>query len=248
MVVITGGHVLEWNEIKEKLDSIKLLQLDQLVQMHNASKNILNDPFKWGDDIELSLIKFDHANKKCHLLLKAEKFFDYINAHKKEIALLEQCEFHNEYTSYMIEGIPFQTYDSSFDAFTKMEQNIGVRKELIQSFLGEDEYVISMTSFPLLGCHNFTWPAFNASNGHGKYESRFFSNKIIMHTDLIRAYTRNKIDRKNALPLIHVPIYKDHNTPVPFVEELAENVAKSDFIYMDHDGFFVYFEIIFNLT
>ena len=74
MVVITGGHVLEWNQIKEKLETIKSLQLDQLVKIHNAFKNIQHDPFKWGDEIEFSLIKFDNVNKKCYLLLKAENF------------------------------------------------------------------------------------------------------------------------------------------------------------------------------
>ncbi len=67
-----------------------------------------------------------------------------------------------------------------------------------------------------------------------------------MHTDLIKAYTRNKIDRKNSLPIIYVPIYKDHNTPVPFVEELPESVVKPDFIFMDHDGLF-FFQFHLNL-
>ena len=102
----------------------------------------------------------------------------------------------------MIEGILALPYNNSFDAFNKMEENIRIRKELIQSFLDEDEYVISMTSFPLLGCHNFTWPTFNASNEAGKYESRFSSNEIIMHIYLIKAYTRNKMDRKNSLPFV----------------------------------------------
>ena len=112
MVFEREGSILTWPVIEKNLEKIKKRSIDELLVVYNKFKPIENDPFKWGDEIELTLIKFDHVNKKCHLLLKSEQFFNYFNLLKSEdndskrISELYQCEFHTEYTRYIIEAIP----------------------------------------------------------------------------------------------------------------------------------------------
>lgn len=109
MVAVNEGDVIYWDDIKKNLKAIRARQVEQLIKIYQKHKSIKNDPFKWGDEMELSLLKFDHENKKCYLLLKSEEFFAHIDKLKKDEKnkeIMKQCEFHNEYTSYMIETIP----------------------------------------------------------------------------------------------------------------------------------------------
>lgn len=243
MVAINEGEVLYWDDIKKNLDFIRAKQVRQLIRIYNEHKDIANDPFKWGDEIELSLIKFDHENKKCFLLLKSEEFFKYIEELKtsgdvESIDELNQCEFHNEYTSYIIETIPGAVNEGDVEGLIKMQDNIKLRRRVIQKFLGKDEHVIALTSFPLLGCQNFTYPPHNPVDIEKRYSSLFYSNDIIMKEALFVSATNCKIDRADSMPVINVPVFRDTKTPAPYVETLPNGKESSpDQIFMDHDGF-----------
>lgn len=113
MVLESEGSILTWSSIEKNLEKIKKKSIDELLVVYDKFKLIKNDPFKWGDEIELTLIKFDHVNKKCYLLLESEQFFKHFDKLKSEMkdpdSEWNQCEFHTEYTSYMIEAIPGKT-------------------------------------------------------------------------------------------------------------------------------------------
>ena len=129
--------------------------------------------------------------------------------------------------------------NNDINTFKKLEDNMKLRKKLIQKFLGKDEHVISLTSFPLLGCLNFTIPVHNpATFSDSKYNSQFYSNEIIMNKPLFISATINKIDRSKSLPRINIPVFRDTNTTDPFVEVLPNGTfSEPNQIYMDHDGF-----------
>ncbi len=241
MVFVNEGDVLSWREISANLEKIKSKIIQELVSVYNKFKNIQGDPFKWGDEIELTLIKFDHINKKCSLLLKSEEFFIYFNKLKQETCCesdFKQFDYHNEYTKYIIEAIPAKPIDDDINSFSKIEQNMKLRKKFIQDFLGDNEYVVSLTSFPRLGCMDFTIPIINQEITYGKYNSIFYPNDIIMNRKLFLSATFNKIDRTGSKPVIYVPIFPDTKTMRPFVEELPNRIhSKPDYIYLDHDGF-----------
>ena len=246
MVLVTGGELFNQEEICENLDAIRNKSLEQLMKIYNKFKGIKEDPFKWGDEIEYSLIKFDHENKKVHLLLKAEEFFNYIEEkikNKEEEENLNKVEFHNEYTSYIIETIPGKPIEDNINSFNSIQENMKLRRDIIQNFLAKDEYVIPLTCFPQLGCTNFTFPYYSPEETKSKYDSLFYSNKIIMDRALFKSATFNKIDRKETMSNIYVPLFVDTNTPQPFREDLSiygdlENKkSKENQIYLDHDGF-----------
>ena len=113
MVFVNEGYVLNWTEISKNLERIKAKSIQELLAVYNRFKDIENDQFKWGDEVELTLLKFDHEKKECTLLLKSEEFFQYYVNKKADFLKnqsddgeLNECDFHNEYTSYMIETIP----------------------------------------------------------------------------------------------------------------------------------------------
>lgn len=242
MVQVKSGELLNQEQIQENLAAIRKKLLDQLMRIYNKYKGIQNDPFKWGDEIEYSIIRFDHENKKVQLLLKSEKFFDYIDRLKEattESDDLNKVEFHTEYTSYIIETIPSNPNDDSLTAFNHIQDNMKLRRTIIQKFLDENEYVIPLTCFPQLGCNNFTFPSYKPADPElrTKYDSYYYSNSIIMDRALFKSATFNKIDRKQSLPHAYVPIFKDKNTLNPFKEDNLNDKSRDDFIHMDHDGF-----------
>jgi len=144
----------------------------------------------------------------------------------------------DEYTSYIIESIPGSVNEGDVEALVKMQDNIKLRRKVIQKFLGKDEHVIALTSFPLLGCKNFTYPHHNPIDIEERHNSLFYSNEIIMKEALFMSATFLKIDRTESKPVINVPVFKDTNTPSPYIETLPNGKQSNpDQIFMDHDGF-----------
>ena len=110
MVSAFESEILSWLEIKENLEKIRAKQVKQLIRIYNKHKHLTNDPFKWGDEVEFSLIKFDHENKKCHLLLKSKKILEQIKRLGKTECHSDQFEFHPEASNYMVEALPGEEY------------------------------------------------------------------------------------------------------------------------------------------
>ena len=238
MVLVKEDRVLEWHEIEPIKEALRKKALEEFVRVYHTFKGIRNDPFKWGDEMELSLIKFDHEKKRAHLLLKAEDFFAHVKKNPNE-SKRGQCEFHCEFTSYMIETIPGRPLNDDINSFLNIEDHMKLRRKVIQDFLDENEHVFSLTCFPMLGCEQFTYP-YHEPEINKKFGSIFISDEVILDQTLFKVATMNKNERRGRKPLIYAPIFVDSKTPRPFLETLSESSedkAKPDFIYMDHDGF-----------
>ena len=120
----------------------------------------------------------------------------------------------------------------------EIHDSIKSRRQFIQTLLGKDEHIISLTCFPLLGCTNFTYPHHNPVDLSNRLTSLFFSDEIIYDNPLLKGLYRCRVARIDRKPEINVPIYKDKNTLSPFIEELPNReMSKPDHIFMDHHGF-----------
>lgn len=67
--------------------------------------------------------------------------------------------FHPEYAQFMIETTPGHPYGGFTAHIPLVEQNMILRRHLIQKQLSSSDRVVSMTSFPLLGVQDCTSPA-----------------------------------------------------------------------------------------
>ena len=245
MGLLSVGTPLEWDEAKQYADIIREKGIKQFINIHNKVKDRKNDCLKWGDEVEFIVVKFDHKNKKCHLLLKAPELLPVLQGpeerNEKTLTL-----WRPEYAGYMVEGTPGQPYEHQINCFNKVEANMRLRRNQVQEILGEDEYILSLTSFPLLGCKNFTWPNYAVSPAEGITTSLFFVDEAIYLAHPRFAYlSKNIRKRKGAKVAINLPIYVDENTPRPFIEDLSQygdgddpnteskKAAKPDHIYLD---------------
>jgi glutamate--cysteine ligase catalytic subunit len=260
MGLLTVGTPLSWQETKKYADLIRKKGIRQFINIYTKLKERENDCLKWGDEVEFCILKFDHKEKRAYLLLKADELLPILQApeHRNEKLL---TLWRPEYANYMIEGTPGEPYDHQIDCFNRLEANMRIRRKQIQQVLGEDEHVLSLTCFPLLGRKNFTWPNYDISQGIGITKSLFYIDQAIFPGHpRFHGLSKNIRERRNAKVAINVPIFVDKNTPQPFIEDLSQYgdgddpntesklAAKPNHIYMDAMGSSIYFHYNFFLT
>uniref|UniRef100_A0A8C5SQD4 Glutamate--cysteine ligase n=1 Tax=Laticauda laticaudata TaxID=8630 RepID=A0A8C5SQD4_LATLA len=149
-----------------------------------------------------------------------------------------------EYGSYMIEGTPGQPYGGTMSEFNTVQDNMRKRRQEAASVLKKDEAVCTVTSFPRLGCPGFTIPEYHPTPIEmGASKSLFFPDEAINKHPRFSTLTRNIRHRRGEKVIINVPIFKDKNTPSPFIETFptddgeAARATKPDHVYMDAMGF-----------
>ena len=229
MGIFTNGQPLCWQETKKYADLVRLKGVKQFIKLYNTFKQRDQDCFKYGDEIEYSLVRFDHEKRRVQLLLKANELLKKLDSHTHR---QPQSQWAPEFANFMIEGMPFEPYEHAIGDICRIEENMQLRRQLAQSLLDPHEHVMTFSTFPLLGCPDFTTTSTtastkssNSSNNSSNIitNSMFFPDEAIFQgnpryaTSLI-----NNRERRKSKSQIHIPIFVDKRTPRPFVDDLAE--------------------------
>ncbi|CAF0923570.1 unnamed protein product [Brachionus calyciflorus] len=259
MGLLSIGTPLDWENTKKYADQIRKRGVRQFINIHRKIKDRKNDCLKWGDEVEFILVKFDHKNKRCELLLKANQLLPILQGPENRD---EKCLtlWRPEYADYMVEGTPGAPYQHKISCFNRVEANMSLRRKQVQEILGDNEFIMSVTAFPMLGVPNFTFPSHPTTPGKGIAQSLFFCDQAIYDGHpRFHCLTRNIRERRKRKVVINVPIFVDENTPRPFIEDLTqygdeENpntesklAAKPDHIYLDAVSLIIsfYFDRLF---
>lgn len=249
MGLLTVGTLLNWQETKKDADLVREKGIKQFINLYNGLKDKKGDCLKWGDEVEFTMVKFDHKTKKCYLLLKAHELLPVLNGPEERNEKNLSSMWRPEFADYMIEGTPGSPYDHRISNFNKLESNMRFRRKQVQDMLGEDEYCLSITTFPGLGTPNFTFPTYSTKQD-GITQSLFFVDQAIFPSHpRFQTLSKNIRERREAKVAINVPVFYDKNTQNPFIEDLAaygdgpdpetesKLAAKPGHIYMDAMGF-----------
>uniref|UniRef100_A0A671EZE1 Glutamate--cysteine ligase n=1 Tax=Rhinolophus ferrumequinum TaxID=59479 RepID=A0A671EZE1_RHIFE len=243
MGLLSQGSPLSWEETKRHADHVRRHGILQFLHIYHAVKDRQKDVLKWGDEVEYMLVSFDHENKKVQLVLSGEEVLETLQEKGERTNPNHPTLWRPEYGSYMIEGTPGQPYGGTMSEFNTVEDNMRQRRKEATSLLKENQALCTITSFPRLGCPGFTLPEFkpNPVEG-GASKSLFFPDEAINKHPRFSTLTRNIRHRRGEKVVINVPIFKDKNTPSPFIEtfpedEEAAKASKPDHIYMDAMGF-----------
>jgi len=243
---------MTWEEMKSWQEHVRKYGVKQFIKLYNRLKDEKGRELKWGDEVEYIIVKLDHDQKKARLSLKAESLLDQLiqpeEKMKEEMAkqgksdIVLKSLWRPEFASYMVEGTPGVPYQGDIKFFNSVEHNMKLRRQELEAMLDDDEICVSISSFPRLGCSDFTaplekpdysmslfWPRATVFQGHPRF-SRL---------------AHNIKQRRGEKVAINIPIFKDTNTPDPFVEVFpdvqdegtATNAALPNHVYMDHMGF-----------
>nr|XP_039254542.1 glutamate--cysteine ligase catalytic subunit-like [Styela clava] len=237
------GEPLSWEETKKYASHVREHGITQFLNIYEKLKNRHGDILKWGDEVEYSLLHFDHENRKVQLVLRGEKICEKLM--EKEENDPDSCDslWRKEYARYMIEGTPGKPYGGLMAHFNMVEANMALRRKEVEEHLHENERIASLTVFPRLGCDSFTLPEHKIEGPESNPVSRslFYPDGAITSHPRFSLLTRNIRERRGKKVAINVPIFKDVNTPSPFQETFpnpeANAASKPDHIYMDCMGF-----------
>lgn len=139
-------------------------------------------------------------------------------------------------------GIPYGTDGHLLSSLCYVEESMGYRRQEVQKCLEPDETIMSLTSFPRLGCPNFTYPLHHPKPESSASGSLFFPDEAIFGGHpRFKTLVKNIRARRRRKVIINLPIFKDINTPEPFIETFndleANRAVKPDHVYMDAMGF-----------
>ncbi|XP_055329199.1 glutamate--cysteine ligase catalytic subunit-like [Paramacrobiotus metropolitanus] len=253
MGLLTKGSALSWEETQRYRDYVKKHGILQFINLYKKLKERENDEFKWGDEIEYMLVHFDNEHKKAQLALVATEVLPKLmqpenEAIKKGEEDLLSALWRPEYGNFMIESAPGTPNTSDLECFSKVEDNMRVRRSEANAVMKEDDFVMTLTNFPRNGCPDFTFPASRCTPLDTKsfLRSLFFPDECVF-PDHPRFMTmaRNMVQRRGSKPVINVPIFVDKNTPQPFMDDLfgldttGNDLAQraENHVYMDCGGF-----------
>lgn len=237
MGLLTEGSPLSWEETKKLAQHVREHGIEQFINLFARLKDRQGDVLKWGDEVEYMIIKFDDEKQTARASLRALDILNQLQ--EKELRDPDGVKslWRPEYAAYMVEGTPGKPYGGLLAHFNVVESSMKYRREEVAQLLQEDESVMSITSFPRLGCPSFSDPAYDVQpdSPESAAQSLFFPDEAIFSGHpRFKNLTRNIRLRRGEKVCINVPVFKDENTKIPIPYSLPET---PDHVYMDAMGF-----------
>lgn len=183
------------------------------------------------------IVKFDDEKQTAKVSLRALEILNILQEKELKDPNGLKSLWRPEYAGYMVEGTPGQPYGGLLSHFNVVESSMRFRRKEVAELLSENETVMSFTSFPRLGCPNFSDPSFEVTpnDSNSAAQSLFFpDDAIFAGHPRFKTLTRNIRMRRGEKVCINVPVYKDINTKIPLEFSLPET---PDHVYMDAMGF-----------
>ncbi|XP_008544628.3 glutamate--cysteine ligase [Microplitis demolitor] len=243
---LAEGKVLTWEEIKTIAKYVREHGIIQFVNLYKKYKDRRDDDFKWGDEIEYTIVKFNDEKKTAKTLLISHKLLPKLMQKELEDPTSVECLWRPEMNSYQIESTPGKPFGGSLEEFNKVEPNMRSRRIEAKKVLNPGESLVTVTAFPRLGCPNFSEPAAKPTPHTGATRSLFLPDESLYQGHKRwHAISYHAQLRRGGKQEINIPIYRDKNVPKPFREDLAalgdngegQSLAKDDHVYLDTTGF-----------
>ncbi|KAF7271477.1 glutamate--cysteine ligase [Rhynchophorus ferrugineus] len=239
MGLLTEGTPLSWEETKQLASHVREHGINQFINIYKKLKERKGDILKWGDEIEYIIVKFQHEKKEAKVSLRAEEMLAILNEREYQSPDTVKVLWRPEFAAYMIEGTPGKPYGGTLAHFNVVESNMRMRRQEASELLRENECLMTLTSFPRLGCVNFTEPPSKVTPNEGGTKSLFFPDAAVFggHPRFMNL-VRNIRKRRGEHVAINLPIFRDKNTKIP-VDDSSKirRAALPDCVYLDAMGF-----------
>eukprot|EP01135_Chromosphaera_perkinsii_P005544 Nk52_evm93s352 gene=Nk52_evmTU93s352 len=228
MGLLVDGSPLEWAEARKYADHVRKHGIEQFLAIYSKVKNNNNDCLKWGDEVEYYVVVFDDEKKTCRVNLRVHDLLEELSKEEREATEGQKLDvlWRPEYGRFMIEGTPGGPYAGQLEDFLEVEENMKLRRKLVNSLLKPNESAISMTNFPRLGSPDFTEPPFTPYGTAAK--SLFIPDEAINAHPRFPTLTQCIRERRGSKVAINMPIYHDKNTGKEWKEDLASYVKDLD--------------------
>ncbi|XP_030747860.1 glutamate--cysteine ligase catalytic subunit [Sitophilus oryzae] len=239
MGLLTEGTPLSWEETKKLASHVREHGIKQFINIYKKLKERKGDVLKWGDEIEYIIVKFEHEKQEAKVSLRAVEMLEVLNEAEIQNPNTVKFLWRPEFAAYMIEGTPGKPYGGTLAHFNVVESNMRNRREEASELLKENECLMTLTSFPRLGCPNFTVPPSQPTPNEGGTKSLFFPDAAVFpgHPRFMNL-VRNIRKRRGEHVAINLPVFRDKNTKIPVDDShRIRKAALPDCVYLDAMGF-----------
>lgn len=201
MGFLKEDKILEWCEMEKYLSSYKRLGMYQFIELYHKYHSNTNDAFIWGYEMEYTLLTKDEKNN-FKLLVTADQLIKQLN---------NEC-FKPEYANWMVETTPLKPFSNDLLNLLLIEKHLINEINLIKKHLGDNEYLVMLSHYPLMGCqfNQFIPKPINSYNNYSL--SNTIIDNIINPHIRFKTLTKNIRERRGGKVEIDIPIDKDKNT------------------------------------
>jgi len=229
MGLLTKGKPLRWEDSAKAREWVKEHGIEQFIYNYKHNKVVhACTEFLWGDEIEYMIIHAPDASEEkekegasrkiARISLRSHEVIETVEKMQNDMKLETisgsnaalHCTIHPEYGSFMIEGTPAKPYGNRTKDLRRVEGNMRERRAFFEKFLRNEELLVTMGNFPLLGAGKHTHPP---TKPNGKVaQSIYVSDDIINVHPRFATLTRSIRKRRGKKVDIRVPIFRDINT------------------------------------
>uniref|UniRef100_A0A6B2L0C0 Glutamate--cysteine ligase n=1 Tax=Arcella intermedia TaxID=1963864 RepID=A0A6B2L0C0_9EUKA len=235
MGFLSKGDTLNWEEAQKFLQYVKTHGIKQFIHIYNKHKHRENDTMFWGDEVEYITLRIDHNQKTTTLNLRVSDVLDVLTKEEEALPADKRVvSWKPEYGRFMVEATPGIPYPPDISSVFSVEDNMKLRRRMLEEKLLADEAILTLTHFPLLGVGSpKTLEPFAMS--------QFVSDELINPHKRFGTLTQNIRVRKGQNVAINVPLFFDKNTQSLSYEQLfpdhvasgLELPALKDHVYAD---------------
>ena len=213
MGLLNFGTPLKWHESIQHQSKINKGGIEQFLHIYNAAKDFKDHELKWGDEVEYLIMQTDHSAQKTTLLLDAPELLEQLqeDEHAQPEGSSVPALWRPEYARWMIEGTPGVPYRCFAADLVTVERNMALRRKEIQKLLRVNQSVLTIPSYPRIGCGYFTTPPVLP---FGEAAQSVFTGDMVMspHPRFV-AMTWNTRLRRGQKADIRMPLFMDEKTP-----------------------------------
>lgn len=216
MGILPEGAVLSWSETKALSSFVQEHGIQQFINLYRKSKDRRGDPFKWGDEIEYMIVKFNDAKREAKVACKSEELLEILNEREERNA--STALWRPEYGAFLLESSPLQPFQGDFTHFKTVEPDMRRRRAEVQELLEDDECIMTLVNSLRFGCKNFTYPAMKPQpddpNSYAK--SLFIPDEAIFGGHpRYHMLSRNILAKRGERTQVKIKVFEDVNTKLP---------------------------------
>lgn len=202
------GDPLSWEETRPHAKYVREHGLRQFLNTYRRVLHIANDRLFYGDEVEHAILLLDDENRDVKLSLRSKEVLELLRSRETK----DDCTWHQEYGSWMMEGTPALPYGGYTHSLLEMEHNMRLRRARLLAALKPNEIAPTVVMFPLMGVGEFTDPP--CPPGGPASESTSVPDAVINEHPRFGTLTANIRNRRGNKVDIRMPQFKDVKTPL----------------------------------
>ena len=213
MGLLSKGTPLSWEQSRAYHDYVKRHGILQFLNIYRAMAGRENDIFLWGDEVEHMIVRIDPHTNTATIALRAPEILAQLEALTIQQQLSGNewnAHFVPEYGRYMVEATPARPYGGYTADLRMVEPNMRLRRQMVQQLLQPNEYIMTLTAFPLLGVGQYSTPPAQLYGPIAR--SLYIADETIGPHPRFATLTRNIRIRRGSKVCIRVPLYQDKRT------------------------------------